>query len=267
MRPILALVVLMLAGCATSGYSQFYQSMSGITPANIAQARAAPPPQVPALEHAAGPGPQVQAAYGRRGYVMIGYSSFNSGHSERDAGALAQGAKVQADLVVVIDPHYTGSLTATVPITTPTTQTSYTNGSATAYGPGGSATAYGNATTTTYGSQTTYVPMTVNRFDYDALYFIKQGHMAFGANCRDASDAEHRTLQSNRGAYVLWVVDGTPAFKSDVLAGDMIVAIDGSPVYGYQGYLDLLGQKRGQKVDVTIVRNGESITKSVLLNN
>ena len=47
----------------------------------------------------------------------------------------------------------------------------------------------------------------------------------------------------------------------------MIVAIDGSPVYGHQGYSDLLAQKRGQKVDVTIVRNGESITKSVLLNN
>ncbi len=267
MRPILASIVLMLAGCATSGYSQFYQNLPGVTPDKIAQARAAPPPKVPALEHAAGPGPQVQAAYGRRGYVMIGYSSFNSGHSETDAGALAQGAKVQADLVVVISPQYTGSVTSTVPITTPTSQTSYTNGSATAYGPGGSATAYGNSTTTTYGTQTTYVPMTVNRVDYGALYFFKQGHVTFGANCRDATDAEHRALQSNRGAVVTFVVDGTPAFRADVLAGDMIVAIDGSPVYGYQGYLDLLGQKRGQKVDVTIVRNGESITKAVLLNN
>jgi membrane-associated protease RseP (regulator of RpoE activity) len=267
MRTILALVVLILAGCATSGYSQFYQSMSGVTPADVAQTRAAPPPKVPGLEHAVGEGPQVQAAYGRRGYVLIGYSSFNSGHSEKDASALAQGAKVRADLVIVIDPHYTGSLTSTLPITTPTTQTSYTNGSATAYGPSGPVTAYGNSSTTTYGSQTTYVPMTVNRFDYDALYFIKQGHVMFGANCRDATDAEHRTLQSNRGAYVLWVVDGTPAFKSDVLAGDIIVAIDGSPVYGYQGYLDLLRQKRGQKVDVAIVRNGQAMTKSVLLNN
>ena len=267
MHSMLAIVAAMLAGCASSGYNQFYQGMSGVTPADVAHARAAPPPKVPALEHTVGPGPEVQAAYGRRGYVMIGYSSFNSGYSETAAGALAQGAKVQADLVVVIDPHYTGSLTATVPITTPTTQTAYTNGSATAYGPSGPVTAYGDSTTTTYGRQTTYVPMTVNRFDYDALYFIKLGHVTLGANCRDATDAEHRTLQSNRGAYVRWVVDGTPAFKSDVLAGDMIVAIDGSPVYGYQGLLDLLGQKRGQKVDVAIVRDGQSITKSVLLNN
>jgi membrane-associated protease RseP (regulator of RpoE activity) len=267
MRSMLALVAVTLAGCASSGYSQFYQGMSGITPADVAQARAAPPPKVPALEHAIGQGPQVQAAYGRRGYAMIGYSSFNSGHSEADAGALAQGAKIQADLVVVIDPHYTGSLTSTVPITTPTTQTSYTNGSATAYGPGAPVTAYGNATTTTYGNQTTYVPMTVNRFDYDALYFIKRGHWTFGASCRDATDPEHNALQSNRGAYVLWVVDGTPAFKSDVLAGDMIVAIDGAPVYGYQGFTDLLEQKQGHKVDVAIVRNGQSITKTVLLNN
>jgi membrane-associated protease RseP (regulator of RpoE activity) len=267
MRAFGALVVLMLTGCATSGYSQFYQGMSGITPADVAQARAAPPPKVPALEHASGPGEQVVAAYGRHGYALIGYSSFNSGHDETDAGALAQGAKVQADLVVVIAPQYTGSRTATVPITTPTTQTAYTNGSATAYGPGGPVTAYGNATTTTYGSQTAYVPITVNRFDYEALYLIKRGHYTFGATCRDANDAEHTALQSNRGAYVLWVVDGTPAFKADVLAGDMIVAIDGAPIYGNDGYSDLLRQKHGQKVDVTIVRNGQSIIKSVLLNN
>jgi membrane-associated protease RseP (regulator of RpoE activity) len=267
MRSMLSIVAALLAGCATSGYSQFYRSM-GETPAAIAQARAAPPPKVPALEHAVGPGPQIQAAYGRRGYAMIGYSSFNSGHSETDEEALDQGAKVQADLVVLIDPHYTGSLTSTLPIATPTTQTSYTNGSATAYGPGGPpVTAYGSSTTTTYGSETSYVPITVNRFDYDALYFIRRGHWVFGASCRDANDAEHSALQSNRGAYVLWVVDGTPAFKSDVLAGDMIVAIDGAPVYGYQGLTDLLQQKRGQKADVAIVRNGQPITKSVQLNN
>jgi membrane-associated protease RseP (regulator of RpoE activity) len=267
MRSMLVLAAVLLTGCASSGYRQFYQPMSGVTPADIAQARAAPPPKVPALEHAVGPGPQVQAAYGRRGYAMIGYSSFNSGHNEGDAGALAQGAKVQADLVVVIDPQYTGSLTSSVPITTPTTQTAYTNGSATAYGPSGPVTAYGNSTTTTYGSQTAYVPMTVNRFDYDALYFIKRGHWVFGAGCRDATDAERRSLQSNRGAYVLWVVDNTPAFKADVLAGDMIVAVDGAPVYGYEGFTDLLNQRRGHQVDVAIVRNGQSITKSVLLNN
>lgn len=267
MRSILALTALFLAGCATSGYSQFYRGMEGVTAADIAQARAAPPPKVPALEHAAGPGPRAQIEFGRRGYVMIGYSSFNSGRAESDEGALAQGAKVGADLVVVIDPRYTGSVTTTLPITTPTTQTSYTNGSATAYGAGGPVTAFGSSTTTTYGSETTYVPMTVNRSDYDALYLIKKRSWVLGASCRDANDAEHASLQSNRGCHVQWVVAGTPAFSADVLTGDMVVALDNAPVYGYQSFIDLLNQRRGLRVSVTVVRNGQSITKSVVLNN
>lgn len=198
---------------------------------------------------------------------MIGYSSFNSGYNETITGAQEQGRRVGADLVVVLDPHYTGSRTASVPITTPTTQTYVTNGSATAYGSGGPVTAYGSSTTTAYGTQTNYLPMTVNRFDYEALYFIKRTHWVFGAFFRDLNDAERKTIQSNRGACITSVVDGTPAFKADVLIGDIVVATDGSPVYGEQGLSDVLNQKDGQNVVFTIVRDGHTISKSVRLND
>jgi S1-C subfamily serine protease len=108
--------------------------------------------------------------------------------------------------------------------------------------------------------------MTVNRFDYGALYFVKR-HYVFGVNFRDPSDDERRTLQSNKGVYVLTVVDGSPAFKADILSGDMIVAIDGVPVYGHQGCSDLLAQRRGRTVEVAILRGSQPITKSVALDN
>ena len=103
----------------------------------------------------------------------IGYSSFTSGHRQKDDDAIDQGKKVGADLVLILDPQYAESVTTSVPLTTPTATTSYTNGMATAYGTGGSAVAFGNSTTTTYGTNTTYVPMTVNRYQYGALYLVK----------------------------------------------------------------------------------------------
>lgn len=218
MRILLTLGVCLLCGCA-SGYAKFYRSAVGATPEVITKNRAAPAPKAPALERAGGAPVDVVAAYGRRGYALIGYSSFNSGRRESDSAAVAQGADVGADIVVVVDPRYTGSVSTTVPITTPTATTSYTTGTATAYGPGGPVTAYGNATTTTYGSQTNYLPLTIQRFDYGALYFYKR-HWVFGALFRDLNDDERRALQSNRGVYVSTLVDGSPAFNADILAGE-----------------------------------------------
>ena len=59
-------------------------------------------------------------------------------------------------------------------------------------------TAYGNSTTTTYGTQTTYMPTTIHRFDCGAMYLYKR-HVIFGANYCDPTDDEHRALQSNKG--------------------------------------------------------------------
>jgi PDZ domain len=260
-----ALVLTALLSACASGYSQFYQSAPGATPELIANIRANPPPKTPQLEHAGGAnGQTVFDAYARHGYALIGYSSFNSGHRESESSAASQGKRVGADIVVIIDPRYTGSVTTSVPLTTPTSQTSYTTGTATAYGPSGTATAYGNATTTTYGTQTTYIPMTAHRFDYGALYFVKR-HIVFGANIRDLNDDERRSLQSNRGVYVLSVVEGSPAYMGDVLSGDIITNFAGQPIFGVKGEIDLAQQYKGQKIDVTLVRGAQTISKSIQL--
>jgi hypothetical protein len=265
MRLAAILLVVLLSGCA-SGYRQFYTNAPWAKPEAVAAIRVSPAPTAPTLVRAGGEANDVAGAYARDGYVLIGYSSFNSGHRESDSAALAQGKKVGADLVVVLDPHYTGSITRSVPITTPTTSTSYATGTATAYGTGGMATAYGNSTTTTYGTETTYLPMTVHRFDYGALYLVKR-HYSLGVLYRDLNDGERRALESNQGVCVTVVVNGSPAFRSDVLVGDFIVAIDGQQVFGQAGFSDLLGKRRGQAVELAMVRNGKRFTKTITLDN
>jgi hypothetical protein len=255
--------LLILSGCA-SGYSQFYQAYPDAN--EVVARRISAPPAAPSSERAGGEVKEIFATYLRRGYNAIGYSHFNSGMAESDAGALAQGVKVGADLVVIVDPRYTNTRTGAVPITTPTSTTSYTTGTATAYGPRGTTTAYGSATTTTYGSQTNYIPYSVDRFDYGAIYFVKT-RFQFGAFFRDLSNEERQQLQSNKGVALTLIVDGSPAFEADFLEGDIIVAIDGQSVSGGAGFRESLASNHGRTVQMKVVRADKVFTKPVALRD
>lgn len=265
--PVLAaLLVLLLTGCA-SGYKEFYRPAQGASPEAIASLRVAPPPESPLVERGSpvSDSRAVLDAYVKRGYVMIGSSMFNSSRSESEDAAVAHGRVVGADLVLILNPKYTGSATTSMPLTTPTTSTTYSSGSATAYGPAGSVTAYGSGTSTTYGSTTTYVPVTVHRSDYGAVYFVKQ-RFALGAYFRDLNDSERQSLQTNRGVVVRLIIDNTPAFNADVLVGDLVTAVDGVQVANVQGVGDLIRQKRGMQITLAISRQGQRIEKVVQLN-
>lgn len=255
-----------LVGCA-SGYKEFYKPVTGATPERIAATRVGPPPATPAIERVASSDMQVIAdQYTKRGYGLIGFSSFNSGEAPSDDAAIRQGADVKADLVVIMNPRYTGSVTSAVPITVPTTTTSFSRGSATAYGPGGPVTAYGSGTTTTYGTSTTMVPITVNRQDFGAAYFVKR-KWSIGIVPRDLTDEERRALQSNRGIAIRLVVDGSPAFNEDILPGDFLTEIDGAPVTNVAALGPLIQEREGRRISVTLVRNGNRLVKSVQLVN
>jgi hypothetical protein len=262
---VLGLVSLLVSGCV-SGYKQFYRPIQGETPERIAATRIALAPTIPIVERAQpGDSKTILDAYARRGYVMIGSSIFNSGRPEPEDAAVRQGQELGADLVLILNPRYTGSVTSSLPITTPTTTTSYSSGSATAYGPGGPVTAYGSGTTTTYGTSTTYVPITVHRSDYGAVYFVKR-RFGFGSFSRDLNDSERQQLQTNRGAVIRLVVDGSPAFNADILAGDIVLAIDGVPVTNSEEFQRMLRDRGGRSASLSLWRRGQKLEKQVQLH-
>ncbi|RQO58436.1 PDZ domain-containing protein [Paucibacter sp. KBW04] len=259
------LATLFLSGCA-SGYKQFYRPAQGATAEAIARLRVAPPPDSPIVERAQPTEAQVVIdAYAKRGYVMIGNSMFNSGRPESEGSAISQAKEVGADLVLILSPKYTGSITSSIPITTPTTSTSYSTATATAYGARGSATAYGTGTTTTYGTTTNYVPMTIHRSDYGAVFFIKQ-KFRLGAFFRDLSDLERQELQTNKGVVVRLIADGTPAFNADLLVGDKLLSIDGLPIQNSEWLMSYLQDRRGSSVALKLLRHGQYLEKTIALN-
>ncbi len=256
-------LALVLGGCA-NGYQQFYQAYPGATPETIAKIRTAAPPANPRVEHVPGIDNSVYEGYAKLGYTPIGHSSFNAGQRQPDENAVAQGRAVGADLVIIANPRYTGTETASIPITTPTTSTTYSSGTATAYGPYGTVNAYGSGVAQTYGTQTNFVPVAIHRQDYGAVYFIKR-HYVLGTIVRDLNNEERQALQTNKGVVVMTVVNDTPAFNADILTGDIVTELDGQVVTNAQGFSSYLGSHVGRTVALSILRGNKQVEKSVQL--
>lgn len=251
----------LLSGCA-NGYKQFYTAAPNANSEVIAKNRAAPPLVEPVVERS-GPPPDHDAfvnSYRRRGYELLGASEFISGSTHKDEQAIQQAKDIGADLVVIIIPQYQGSTTENVPLTLPTTTTSYSSGTATAYGRGGTVTAYGSGTTTTYGTSTTYIPVTTHRNHYGAAFFAKM-KTNIGLNFRPLNGEERQELQTNQGVVVAVVVEDSRAFHADFLEGDVVVAVDDVKVTGLSGFRSLMESKLGTEVTFNILRKGKAINK------
>lgn len=260
---ICSVMALLLGGCA-SGYSQFYTGANGATPERVAELRVAPPTATPEVVKTSSPPADVLQSFAQQGYALIGSASFTSGRGESESAALQQAIKVGADLVVISNPQYAGTVQRVMPLTLPTSQTSFSTGTATATGPSGTVTAYGSGTTTTYGSRTTYIPYSVTRYSYAAGFFVKRKFL-LGTIVRALNDSERQRYQSNTGLYVTTVVNGTPAFMNNILPGDVIMTINGQPVFDDASLNVQLKSMRGRSISVTLKRGDSDVLKTIQL--
>jgi len=193
----------------------------------------------------------------QKGYIPVGESAFNAGaDSVTEAQLREQASKIGAHAVLV-SSRFSHTVSGAVPLTLPTT-TSYSSGTATAYGSGGSVTAYGSGTTTTYGTQTTYIPYTVNRSDFNAMYFAKiKPRIGFLAEPLD--DESKRRLQSNSGVRVVVITEGSPAFDANVLPGDILISFGGETVRSIEHYQELLKSLSTDTVGLVLNRDGRLV--------
>ena len=163
----------------------------------------------------------------RRGYTLIGYSYFNTGNSKtQDASRFA--AKLKARYLIV-GTQLISSHTSSIPFTSPTTNTTYNNGTVNAYGSGGSAHGTYSGTSTTTGSQTTYIPITVNRFNKLAAYFMEVPKYGAGIIPRELTPEETQLVETRRAFAVRFVRDRSPAYNADLLPGDIIMTVNDQP--------------------------------------
>jgi PDZ domain len=191
-------------------------------------------------------------------YAVIGSSSFNGGGNVTLEDLKTFAEEKAADLVVYWTENQTSTQHLVVDTDyTPAPSQTYVSG----YVAGGSY--YGTANT--YGgggnATTTVTPVTVIRRDYTAV-FLRKADMAgkLGFNTRDLKPGEAQKLQTNSAVYILYVTNGLPVARADVLDGDYLLEIDGQKVES-KADVSRLTRAAGSQVTFKIWRNGQIITK------
>jgi hypothetical protein len=188
----------------------------------------------------------------RKGFALLGVSSFNSPNaSTKDALRFAE--KLHAAYVGMAT-RLASSRTIDIPMTTPTTSTSYTSGNVSAAGTGGFATGTYSGTTVTSGSETTYIPFTVNRFDKVAVYFGPLAKQGSGLLFRFPTPDEVSHFETRHLLIVRAVRDGSPADVANVLEGDVVATVNGDPAT-----IDIFHAAiaTGKPMTLHVIRNGQ----------
>lgn len=260
-RLAILLTMLALSGCANP-YAKFYQDRTGgidITKAPSVQLYNGEPK----LFNGQNPDEDGQKMQ-EDGFVLVGISSFNGANVSYDK-SLSKARDVHAEVVLCYS-KYSGTNTGVMPLTLPNNQTSTTTMSGNAYGSGGYANFNGTANTTTYGTQTTFIPYNVRRFDYFATYWVKNKPAIFGVRLKDLADEQRKESGGNKGLAVNVVVKGSPAFHSDFFKGDILRKIGEIDLYDVKDFQAALQKYQGQLVKVQYLRDSKELEKEVHFN-
>jgi C-terminal processing protease CtpA/Prc len=62
------------------------------------------------------------------------------------------------------------------------------------------------------------------------------------------------------------VIKDSPAFRADILKGDILRKIGDIDIYDLKNFQQVMVQYAGQKVHVEILRDGQAIKKDIQLN-
>lgn len=211
-------------------------------------------------------------SYFRNGYILIGASEFTRTHNIVNSNLAVSKAKevgathILAFSIVLDEVKYKEKVR--LPSYSNTNSNTYAN--ANAYSNNiynlNSASAYGNSNTysSTNGYSTALVDATYLKFAQGAGYFVKRNEnsIKFGAGIKDVPSEIRATIETNKGVYVEFLINGSPAFKADILEGDIILAANGKDVYD----LSFIEENIGKTVLLKIYRKGNYIEKSVQFN-
>jgi tetratricopeptide (TPR) repeat protein len=257
-RMMLVFCVVALASCANP-YAQFYKGTpdARLLPAYDSSQSGLQIYRSANLD-------QDRIALMRRSFIPIGDASFNAAESQVTEHHLREQAQKIGAHAVLVSSKYSHTLSGAVPLTVPNATTTYSTGTATAFGAGGAVTAYGSGTTTSYGSQTVMMPYSIARSDFAAIFFAKFRSRA-GLFTEPLDDDTRRRLQTNSGVKVLVVSDGSPAFHADVVPGDVIISLADETVQSPQVFSALLKKYEGQTVTLRIDRDGKTLEKTIAL--
>lgn len=254
---IVTLAMLLVSGCATNQFATNYKSIGNTdSPSYIPSSADIEVIEVQDIEKEAQP-------YFESGYLPIGTSSFVASSGSQNIKSIKDHAKLVGAQIVLFNRSSAGSNQVVIPFTSPTATTSYTqsnyslNNQSSYYG-----SLSGNSTTTTYGSKTNYVPVTVNYTNYSAAYLAKF-HSRTGIYPVELTNQDKATIEQNTGFKAGVIVNESPAYYANILPNDIITKINGVDVAGVKGFLEITNTAPNGLMKIELIRNQKKLNKTI----
>jgi S1-C subfamily serine protease len=95
---------------------------------------------------------------------------------------------------------------------------------------------------------------------------IARGWLGVALQAVAVPDALRETTDQSSGLMVMSVVDGGPAAKAGIVAGDIILSVGGTSTHRYRKIARHFGSDSiGQKTDLRLIRGGTVITVQTLI--
>lgn len=192
-------------------------------------------------------------------YAIIGESNFNTtGVSEDEM--LSFGKKINAELITFFY-QYTHTVDSTYTITIPnfsTTNTTVSNRYGYTLG-------YIDSNTTSYSTQ--QIPYSTRMYDYHITFWRKDPRKPkLGLQVLGLTQQEQAKIQSYKGVCVIVVINGSPAYKNDILPYDIITKINNKEIYNVKDFYEYLQSFNGNSIKLEIFRNNKLINKTIKLD-
>ena len=205
--------------------------------------------------------------------MCVGFSGFRGGAPTQRQ--LVEHAKKVGAEVVIHTSGYSHTEQGIRPVfsyepSQTSTTTHYGTANANVYGNGGHAyglgTYSGTSTTTTPGTlHTDYVPYQRQVYHHDASYWQRTKRGIFGARLAPIPDELRSSLQRNTGVYMALIMQDSPAFRANVMRGDVVIQLADKPVASVEEFVDLLPSYAGQKVAIRVIRGSQTIDIDIQL--
>jgi hypothetical protein len=116
------------------------------------------------------------------------------------------------------------------------------------------------------GKSTQYVPVTEDQHIFHAVFWRKGPPPIFGAQVTSLPSSLRQKLNQNTGVLVTLIINDSPAFRANVLAGDVILACDDWIVESPSAFGQWLAHHAQTQVTMNIWRDNEQVRVVSTLN-
>ncbi|PJZ29631.1 PDZ domain-containing protein [Leptospira kmetyi] len=181
------------------------------------------------------------------GYINIGGSSFIDKDASLDE---VREAAIESDSELVLYGRtYRNSVSNQIPITTYTTKTTTTR----FYGD-----IYGRMTTKESVPNTQFISYNYDVYEFYATFWKKGKLPLSGFKARELDADERSNIGLNNGILIIAVIKNSFAFYANIVRGDTVTEINGTKLYSYQDYENIISKNVGKEIVLSILRNGQS---------